>query len=574
MRMPSPLRRWIALGLALGGCEQGAMVPDAAVVADVPVPGDTAVVAAPGRCGRTYCGSALPSTGAMVAVGDGDGDGHLDALLGEVDRDVRRLGRVVFLHGRGDGSFEDRTAATGLAGYGAWAAHFADLDNDGDADLVLGGRPPARAGEESERGAVMVLDNDGHGHFADRSAARIPAELGDGVPLALDVADLDQDGRLDLIVGRAGRQRTGDYFPSVLMANRDGTYRVLPDLPRDPGFTWALMATDFDADGRPDLLVPRDAFATHQVPERPADAVPCDQDDGTSHTVANWINSAYRGGARGAPAFGRASLHAGYETPLLSPMGIAAGDLDRDGLTDYFFTNAGSPLLLVARAGGGFDDRTEAAGLALAVAPLDGGIEEAIPVSWSALARDLDRDGRLDLLVTFGVIPVARPGAANTVYRQDPGLRFTAERDTGFELPGSWSSLATGDFDEDGDDDLVVGSQTLLLRGCDRPTAARYLRNDRDPGGHHWLRLRLVGTASNRDALGARVTATLADGTLLRREVSRAGGTMASSDAVVDLGLGEAATLPSLEVRWPSGRVQRLTGVAADRLLVITEAAP
>jgi hypothetical protein len=574
MRSPSSA---LAL-LWIVGCEgSGGATSDAAVAVDVFVPADVAVVAAPERCGRTYCERALPSTGAMVAIGDGDGDGHLDVLLGDVGRDVRRLGTVVFLHGRGDGSFEDRTVATGLAGYGAWAAHFADLDNDGDADLVMGGRPPARRGEETERGAVMVLDNDGHGHFTDRSAGRVPADDGAGVPLALDVADLDQDGRLDLVIGRAGRLREGEYAPSVLMANAGGGYRLLTGLPQDPGFSWVVLATDFDADGRPDLLAPRDAFATHQVAERPTDSMPCDEDTGMSHAVTNWINSAYRQGApAGAPAFARASLNPGYETPLLSPMGVGAGDLDRDGLTDYLFTNAGSPLLLVARAGGGFDDRTDAAGLTLTIQPGPGGgsSKEAIPVSWSALARDLDRDGRLDLLMTFGVIPVTLPGAANTVYLQGSPMRFAAERDTGFELPGSWSSLATGDFDEDGDEDLIMGSQTILLRGCDRPGPARYLRNDRALAGRHWLRVRLVGTVSNRDGLGARVTASLPDGARLVREVSRAGGVMSSSDATVDLGLGDAATLPSLEVRWPSGRTQRLTALSVDRTLVLTEAAP
>ena len=508
----------------------------------------------------------------MVAVGDADGDGHLDLLLGAAGRNVRLLGAVTFLRGRGDGSFEERTAETGLAGYGAWAAHFTDLDNDGDADLVMTGRPPAMRAEESERGAVMVFDNDGHGRFTDRSAGRIPTNSIPGIPFAIDVSDLDRDGRVDLVIGRAGVDRHAEYPPSVLLANADGSYRALAGLPADPGYSWVVLATDFDADGRTDLLLPRDAFGAMVPLERPADAVPCDEDPGMGVTVAGWINGALRNtDATGTFGFARASLHVHYETPMLSPMSIAAGDLNRDGRQDYYITNAGSPLLLVGREGGGFEDRTETAGLALSTSRQAGVPKKAIPVSWSALARDLDRDGRLDLIVTFGVIPISRPGAANTLYHQEEGMHFTAEHDTGFEVPGSWSSLAAGDFDEDGDEDLVMGSQMILLRGCDRPGGGRYLRNDRPLAGRHWLRLRLVGTASNRDALGATVTATLADGTVLYREVSRAGATMASSDPTVDLGLGVAGSVASITVRWPSGRTQRLTDVPADRRMVVTE---
>jgi len=235
-------------------------------------------------------------------------------------------------------------------------------------------------------------------------------------------------------------------------------------------------------------------------------------------------------------------------------MGIAAIDVDRDGRDELFMTNIGADVLFRARPDGGFEDVARALGVTLA-----GPDERLLPVSWSAL------------LVTRGVVLDSREGGQNVIFRGRDATGFErAEAGTGFDLPGPWSALAAADFD--GDDDLGLGAQTLFLRRCDVfPRRALYLRNDRVNDGRHALRVKLVGTVSSRDAIGARVEALLDGGVVMTREVSRGGATMASSDPTVDIGLGAATRVPRLRVTWPSGYVRELADVEADQRLVVEE---
>lgn len=516
------------------------------------------------RCATPFCATALPSAGSVVAVGDVDRDGRPDLLLGEVGPRFERPRPVLLLRNLGAEGFEDVTARAGLSGQGAWSALFADLDNDGDDDLVLGGRllsaPPGAPGLE------RVLVNDGAGRFTDRTAGRVPPAP-EGVPVALDAADVDLDGRLDLVAGYGGVSPDAAYRSRVLVQQGDGSFAPLAPLPDDEGFSWVALARDLDHDGRADLLVGHDPYALNELDPQGPDAS-CAPDI-AFRVRAGWINAAYAvAGDPGAPALRREPVAPIFTSATLTPMGVAALDVDGDGRSELFVTNIGADVLFRARGGGGFEDVAAPLGLTLAAPD-----ERAGPVSWSALARDLDRDGREDLLVTRGVVLDSRDAGRNVIFRARGDGRFErAEEGTGFDLPGPWSALAAADFDGDGDDDLVLGAQTLFLRRCDDPARrALFLRNDRPADGNHALRVRLVGTVSSRDAVGARVEARLDGGATVVREVSRAGATMASGDASVDLGLGASSRVPRLRVTWPSGLVQELTDVAADRALTVEE---
>ena len=514
------------------------------------------------RCGRWFCADQLPQSGSAVAVGDFDGDGRPDLLLADTGRLLSTLGPLTLLHNDGEMHFSDVTARAGLAGYGAWSAIFGDLDNDGDADLVLGGRSATEPA--SEHGDVLVFYNDGHGRFAPPVTS---TRWGAGVPLALDLADLDQDGRLDIVVGLAGTNVHETYAPRVLTGQDDGSFVAQPGGLSDEGFTWVTLATDLNGDQSPDLLTAHDGHATYQGTRGEGGASGCEAHDGPS--TAAWLNAAYRNGAAaGELGMSVLATDAAWASADNTPMSLVRGDLNGDGQMDLLTTQVGDPTLFGVTAEGGLMARADWPG----TWRRDSGDHQARGVGWGALARDIDRDGDVDVLAAYGVIPVSTMTSSNAVYLNDGAAGLTlAPEGSGLERPGEWSALASADFDGDGDEDLVVGAQTLFRRPCDGAASrALLLTNVSEWPGRHWLHVRLVGSVSNRDGLGARIEATVGDLTTVR-EVSRAGATMSSSTRIADFGLGAATTVDTLRVRWPSGAVQTIHHVAGDREVTVRE---
>jgi hypothetical protein len=386
-----------------------------------------------------------------------------------------------------------------------------------------------------------------------------------GVPITLDLIDLDLDGRLDLLSGAAGTHHEGDYRTRALIQQSDGRFEAMAPLPDDEGFAWVAYASDIDHDGRTDFFMSHDVFGLNELIPQGADAS-CEPNIRIV-VRSGWINAAYTvTGVPGAPALQREPVAREYTSPTLTPMGIAAIDHDRDGRHGWFMTNNINDALIVPDGRGGRVDVAERVGATLGVRG-----ERSPPSSWSVLARDLDRDGWQDLLVTRGVLLDSQSAGHNVIFMNQQGRFAQRARGSGFDLEGPWSALAAADLDGDLDDDLVLGAQTLYLRRCDvfqRP--ALLLRNDLPRGDHHVLRVRLVGTVSNREGLGAHVEAMVGD-TRIVREVSRGGGTMSTSDPTVDLGLGTMERVSRVRVVWPSGYVQDLAEVRADQRLVIEE---
>ncbi len=240
-------------------------------------------------------------------------------------------------------------------------------------------------------------------------------------------------------------------------------------------------------------------------------------------------------------------------------MGVDAGDFDNDGDEDIFVTNFSDDVntLYQNQGHGSFVDATHVAGLGGAVRPLLG---------WSTGLADFDLDGWLDLFVVNGhLYPQLEAHPLGLSYRQrnqlhwNKGGIFAPAAIEGLEAERMSRGAAFGDYDNDGDPDMVV------INLNDRPSL---LRND---GGNrnHWLGLDLVG-AQGRDAMGAVVRLWVGD-RQLRRRAKRGYGYLSSSDGRVLFGLGDATAVEKLEVRWPSGRMEVVERPHVGRYLLMRE---
>jgi hypothetical protein len=484
---------------------------------------------------------------------DYDGDGRLDVYLVSYSRepqppDGRTVGDAL-LRNNGDGTFTDVTARAGIAGtMRGMGLAVGDYDNDGRPDLYVTGYA-----------AHQLWHNQGDGTFRDatvRAGLDPPPRWGTSAAFF----DYDGDGRLDLFVASYLDFDPDGKLPCDLIDERPfcsierfrGSSAALYHNDGNGAFTnvttraglsrfeakgLGVVAADFDGDGRVDVFQANDTSPNDLFRNR---------GDGMFANVALEAEVAYDPSGR-----------------ALGAMGVDVDDQDGDGLLDLFvanFTNQANQLFRNG-ADGVFHDVARALGLAAPSMPLSG---------FGARFLDYDNDGRVDLLVANGhpFAPVAKvwPGityAERPLLFENAGNSYDeVARDRGSALARSYigRGLATGDYDNDGDTDV------LLLCVGEPP---RLLRND---GGNRgsWIGVTLVAASGNRDAVGARVTVTA--GGRSRTKV-RAGGTsyLSASDPRLLFGLGEAPTVEQVEVRWPGGRVERFGARAARRYVTLKE---
>jgi hypothetical protein len=489
----------------------------------------------------------VEASGSGCAFFDYDGDGLLDIYLisgcyrpGISDVRGRKMAGKKsnkLYRNNGDGTFTDVTDKAGVANPEGFdmACGAADYDNDGHPDLYITGY-----------GGNKLFHNNGDGTFTDVTQK---AGVADGLfGIGFAWLDYDNDGRLDLYVGNyLEYDASYRYFyaadcfpgpqsykgqPDILFHNNgDGTFT---DMTRKAGAynpagrAMGVTACDFDLDGFIDVFVANDAMENYFY---------------RNNGNGTFINIAHEAGV----AFG-------LNGEGTSAMGPVFGDVNGDDLFDLFVPDMQYGCLYMNQGDGTFTDATNRSGIAQVLGQY---------TSWSGNLFDYDNDGWLDAFVANGDAhrmegqeDVLLRNRGDGTFEDVSGRSGAYFHDCKYVGRGS----AVGDFDNDGDLDILI----LNLGG-----PAVLLRND---GGNRagWLTLRLVGTRSNRDSIGATVIVQCGD----RRQMSFVGGAsgyLSQSDSRVHFGLGTHAKADTIEVRWPSGAKLTLKDVKADQFLTLQE---
>jgi len=543
--------RMTIIGLAttaiVSGPDQGTPAPGRVRLRDVAASAGLAFVHRHSPTPEKHYVESVPGG---LAVFDYNADGRTDIFLtnGAQTPSLEKSGEPFanrLYRNDGNMRFTDVTEAAGVRGVGyAMGAAAADYDDDGDVDLFVAG---VRQNQ--------LLRNDGKGRFDDVAKA---AGIGSGDwSVAGGWFDYDNDGRLDLFVvnyvkwspdtnrycGDQSRKiriychpRFFEGLPNRLYRNRgDGTFddvSARAGLLAHVGKGMSVAFTDFDRDGR------IDAFVTN-------DAVP---------------NFLFRNTGDGT--FAETALLAGVSVPAsgrpVSGMGTDVADYDNDGWEDIHLTALSGETFPLFRndTRGAFIETTQSSGLASLTTQRSG---------WCSIFTDVDNDGRKDIFTAnshvndrIGTAETVGWKQANSLFVNGVGGRFRdATADAGLQgAVAAHRGCGVADFDGDGREEIVV----LVLGG--RP---ELWKNESAPE-HRWLNVRLVGSKSNRDGIGARVTV----GDQVRTMTS-ARGYASSSHAGVHFGLGTNAAPVRVQIEWPSGRRQVVENVKTNQTLRVEE---
>ena len=507
----------------------------------------------------------FPETmGGGGAFFDYDGDGDLDiyAVNGAfIDADAQSPRPVNALFRNDNKRFAQVEAGLAHQGVGMGVAA-ADYDADGDLDLYL-----------TNFGANALYRND-DSHFAEIGQSTGVNDPRWGTSCAF--SDYDRDGDLDLYVANyveydptaaqddqvpyiSAPETYGDQIPpgyphpdnfsgqSDLLYRNDGTagfsnVSIEAGIADESGKGLGVVFADYDADGWPDIYVANDAVRNFLYRNN---------GDGTFGERAALAGVAY-----------------GQDGQMEAGMGVDWGDYDGDGTIDLTVTNfQAEPNALYRGEDGFFSYATFIAGTGLASLPLLG---------FGTQFFDPDLDGDLDLFVANGhVLDNVRDidqstsyGQRNLLFRNDgtrsPGpTRFSdisASAGPGLQLTRVGRGSATGDYDDDGDPDLLVfnSGQALSL-----------LRNDRGDT-NHWITIQLVGAEANLNGIGALIRATSGD-LVQTRELRGSRSYLSQSQLRICLGLGHRPQLDALEIRWPSGLIEHFGPFAADQAIALIE---
>ena len=463
--------------------------------------------------------------------------------------------RSALYRNNGDGTFTDVTLQAGVGAEGLFGMGVAvgDYDNDGFPDLLVLGY-----------GRCILYHNNGNGTFTDVSARAGIENRGRWASSAAWF-DYDNDGRLDLIIANyvdwtpehnfyCGDRGPGmrsychpDVYkgtpPTLYHNNGDGTFTDVSSssgIGSKPGNGLGVVTFDYDGDGWQDIFIANDSMPNFLFRNKK---------DGTFEEV---------GYLAGVAVSGDGQAEAG--------MGVDAADLTGNGRMDLAVTHLDMQLARLYRnAGNGiFDDDTIRSKIGYATYHLSG---------FGTRFMDYDNDGARDLFIANGhVLDNVQLYRSEARYLE-PKLMFrntgngTFENVSGrmgadFQLPKASRGVAVGDFDNDGDLDILVNNNGQ---------APQLLRND-GGNGNHWLSILLIGTRSNRDGVGARIK--LSAGTLIQYDQKKGGMSYQSAqDPRLHFGLGSHTLIDLLEIDWPTGAKTKLENIKADQIIAIQEGA-
>ncbi len=503
----------------------------------------------------------LETTGSGVAFFDYDNDGWQDIFLVNGSRlegfAAQQAPASRLFHNNRDGTFTDVTAKAGV-GHSGWGQGvcIGDYDNDGFDDLFV-----------TYWGEDLLYHNNGDGTFT---------EVGHNARVAGDASrwstgcafvDYDRDGKLDLFVTHyvnfslqtakapgsnpycvyrglavnCGPRGLAGETSTLYHNNGDGTFTDVSNksgiLKPSGYFGLGVLVADFDNDGWPDIYVASDSTPSLLF---------LNNHDGTFRE---------EGTLRGVAFSEEGMEQAG--------MGVSAADYDHDGWLDIVKTNFSDEIVNLYHNDGNavFTNVSEASGLN----------KQTRFVGWGCGFFDPDNDGFADVLYVNGhVYPELEHIHSDTSYRE-PRVLYRNLGNGKFEdvskaAGGAITELSTGrgcafgDFNNDGSIDVVINNQN----------AAPSLLKITSQNGNHWITLKLVGTRSNRSAIGARVKCIA--GSLSQIDEVRSGGSyMSQSDLRLHFGLGDKKIIDLIEIQWPSGAIDQFRNLPVDRFLQVRE---
>lgn len=497
--------------------------------------------------GAEKLGSLLESTGAGCVWFDYNNDGKPDLFVVSgrpLEREMHpyplRRAPAVMPHNHlyrndGNGKFTDVTDKAGVGGDGfGFAAIAADFDNDGRTDLLV-----------TFYGHVVLYRNKGDGTFEDVTAkAGLDVK---GWAIGATWLDYDKDGCIDLFIGRYVKfdpayraYYAADNYPGPL--DYEGDSNLLfhntcrggfvdvsekSGISKYKGRAMGVTSADFDGDGYPDIYVANDKTENFLFHNR---------HDGTFEELALEAGAAF-----------------GQNGESTSAMGPVFFDMNNVGHADLWVTDSKYNRLLQNSGKLPFTDVTQQAGISQQAGQY---------TSWGTGAFDFDNDGRKDLLVFHGGLIHLVP-QEHSVFRNLGGGKFqdvSGEAGPVFGTKSVGRGACFGDYDGDGKVDAYLvnlGAPGVLFKNT-------------SPGGGHWLMVKLAGTKSNRDGIGAKVEVE-SGGRKQWLERVAGSGYLGQNDGRLHFGLGGVSKVDRITVTWPGGGRQVVEGVPADQVLTITE---
>jgi hypothetical protein len=494
--------------------------------------------------GEEHLNNIIESVGGGAAFLDYDQDGFLDIYICNgtwvegfsQDPKPEKLPENHLYHNLGNGTYEDVTGKAGVGGpFFSMGITVGDFNNDGYPDIFL-----------SNYGPNVLYKNNGNGTFSDVTR-RAGVSGGNECSVGAVWLDYDNDGLLDIYVGnylyfdpQYKYFYAPDGFPGPMAydAQQDVLYHnegngVFEDVTKSMGITdidgraMGVGAADYDDDGFVDVFVAND------------------------HTLNYlWHNDAGKGFTDRGTMSGTAFSQAGEATVSMS---VDFADYNGDSLLDMFVSDDSYCSLYENLGNGLFAEKGVASGISTAAAQF---------VGWSSSFFDFDNDGDADIFKTNGALKHLY-GQEDQIFENLGGGKFRdASLDMGkyFGKEMVGRGVALGDYDNDGDiDALIVNLNDHCV----------FLRNNKG-NQNNWITLNLIGTTSNRDAVGARVK-LFSGGKMQSAQKKSTTGYLSQNDQRIHFGLVKNELVERIEIRWPSGKTQVLENIKPNQILTVTE---